>query len=651
MELRGLRNPHAGRPFSATDASDDAIARVLEDVSIPTLLLSCVHMSGDARILDGPVRPQGLFLNEVQGFLSEEDKARGRALALDVIRAWRDRGCPEPEPVGPDLLKRMMDWLVCESVPDEYVQMLLEEMELDGSDARAAAPVADRAAAGELPVVVIGCGMSGLLAAIRLQQTGFPYVVVEKNAGPGGTWWENRYPGARVDVGNHFYCYSFEPNDDWTEFFARQPELQAYFQRVMEGHGVAPNVRWNTEVVGATWDDATATWTVTLAGGGTLLARAVICAVGQLNRPFVPDVPGRFDGPSFHTARWDDSVDLAGRRVVMIGAGATGFQVAPAIADRVGQLTILQRSAQWMFPNPNYRASVGPGVPWALRHLPFYGRWYRFLLFWPSCDKGLAAAKVDPSWPGQARSVSEVNEFARAMFTEWITSQLGDRPDLVEQVLPDYPATGKRTLQDDGSWLSTLKRPNVELVRAGVSRLEADRVIDSNGVEHPADVLVWATGFRANDLLLPMRVVGRDGVDLREHWGTRPRAYLGMTVPGFPNFFLLYGPSTNLASGGSLIFHSECQVRYVMQCLQMLAARGAAAMEPRVDRYDDWYARTQTEMKTMVWASPHIEHSFYKNAEGEVNGLSPWRLVDFWSWTRTVDPGDYAWREGGVSPP
>jgi len=643
-----MRNPHAGRPFTAADASDADVARALEDVSIPTLLLSCVHMSGDAGILDGPIRPQGLFLNEVQGYLSEDDKARARTLALDVIRAWRDRGCPEPEPVGPELLKRMMDWLVCESVPDEYVQMLLEEMELDGGDARAAAPVADRAAAAELPVVVIGCGMSGLLAAIRLQQAGFPYVVLEKNAGVGGTWWENRYPGARVDVGNHFYCYSFEPNDDWTEFFARQPELQAYFQRVMERHGVGAHVRWNTEVVGATWDDATATWTVALADGGTLEARAVICAVGQLNRPFVPEVPGRFEGPSFHTARWDDSVDLAGRRVVMVGAGATGFQVAPAIADRIGHLAILQRSAQWMFPNPNYRAPVGPGVRWALRHLPFYGRWYRFLLFWPSCDKGLAAAKVDPSWPGQERSVSEVNDFARAMFTEWITSQLADRPDLVEKVVPDYPATGKRTLQDDGSWLTTLKRPNVELVRAGVSRLEGDRVIDSNGGEHPADVLVWATGFRANDLLLPMRIVGRGGVDLREHWGTRPRAYLGMTVPRFPNFFLLYGPSTNLASGGSLIFHSECQVRYVVQCLQMLAARGAAAMEPRVERYDDWYARTQAEMKTMVWASPHIEHSFYKNADGEVNGLSPWRLVDTWSWTRTVDPGDYDWREGAA---
>jgi len=643
-----MRNPHAGLPFTAADMSDAAIARALEDVSVPTLLLSCVHMSGDATILDGPLRPQGLFLNEVQGFMSDEDQAKARALALDVIRAWRDRGCPEPEPVAPELLKRMMDWLVCESVPEEYVQMLLEEMELDGGDARAVRPVRDPAAAAALPVVIIGCGMSGLLAAIRLQEAGFPVVVIEKNAGVGGTWWENSYPGARVDVGNHFYCYSFEPSDHWTEFFAQQPELQAYFQRVMEKHGVERHVRWSTEVAGAAWDDATATWTVELASGEKIQARAVISAVGQLNRPFVPDVPGRFDGPSFHTARWDHSVDLTGKRVVMVGAGATGFQVAPAIADRVAHLTVLQRSAQWMFPNPNYHAAVGPGKRWALRHLPFYGRWYRFLLFWPGCDKGLVAAKVDPSWEPQQRSVSEANDLARMMFTAWIESQLEDRPDLIAKVVPDYPATGKRTLQDNGSWLSTLKRPNVELVRVGVSRLEADGVVDSNGVKHQADVVVWATGFRPNDMLLPLRIIGRDGADLREHWGLRPRAYLGMTVPGFPNFFMLYGPGTNLASGGSLIFHAECEVRYVTQCLQLLAERRLAAIEPRVDRYDDWYARCQAELKTTVWASPHIAHSFYKNAEGDVHGLSPWRLVDYWAWTRSVDPGDFVLRERGV---
>ncbi len=640
-----MRNPHAGLPFTVEDMSDDDLARALDDVSVPTLLLSCVHMSGDTGILDGPLRPQGLFLNEYQGYMSEDDQAAARALALDIITDWRDRGCPEPEPPDRELVKRMMDWLVCEDVPEEYVDMLLEEMELDGGDARATTPP-DPEAAAALPVVIIGCGMSGLLAAIRLQEAGFPYVVVEKNEGVGGTWWENTYPGARVDVGNHFYCYSFEPADHWTEFFAQQPELQAYFQGVMERHGIDRHVRWGTEVLGATWDDDTATWSVTLDSGETLTARAVISAVGQLNRPYLPDVPGTFAGPSFHTARWDHSVDLTGKRVVVVGAGATGFQLVPAIADQVAHLTVVQRTAQWMFPNPNYHEPAGPGVRWAVRHLPFYGRWFRFLIFWPGCDKGLLTAQVDPTWEHQETAVSEINDLTRVMFTDWITSQLEGRPDLVAKCVPDYPPTGKRTLQDNGSWLKALCKPNVELVRAGVDHLEADGVVDTDGVKHEADVVVWATGFRANDMLLPMHIVGRGGADLRERWGIRPRAYLGMTVPDFPNFFMLYGPGTNLASGGSLIFHSECEVRYIVQCLQALADGGLASMEPRRDRDDEWYERCQAELRMTVWASPHIEHNFYKNAEGEVHGLSPWRLVDFWRWTREVDLDDFELRPG-----
>ena len=624
-----MRNPHAGEPF---DTSDDEIARALEDVSIPTLLLSCVHMSGDPSLLDGPLRPQGLFLNEVQGYMSEEDKAAARALALDVITTYRDKGCPEPDPVSPELLKKMMAFLVCQDVPDEYVPMMLEEMELSGRDERAGAT-----GGTDGHVVVIGLGMSGLLAAIRLQEAGIPYTVVEKNAGVGGTWWENTYPGARVDVGNHFYCYSFEPSDHWTEYFAQQPELQAYFQGVMDKHDVAKHVRFSTEVTGATWTGDH--WDVRLDTGEVLQAKAVISAVGQLNRPFVPDVPGSFDGPQFHTARWDHDVDLTGKDVVMVGAGATGFQLAPAIADQVRSLTVIQRTAQWMFPNPSYHEQVGPGVRWALKHLPFYGRWYRFLIFWPGCDTGLEAARSDPAWADNPLAVSEVNEITRQMFTDWIVSQVGDDEELRAKVVPDYPATGKRTLQDNGSWLRTLTKPHVSLVRAGVQSLDAHGITDTDGTHHDADVIVWATGFRPNEVLLPMAIVGRDGIDLREQWGLRPRAYLGMTVPGFPNFFMMYGPGTNLASGGSLIFHSECEIRYVVQCLQALD--GHVAMEPRQDRYDDWYDRCQRELKGLVWSSPHIEHSFYKNAEGDVHGLSPWRLVDFWAWTRTPDLDDF----------
>ncbi len=524
------RNPHAGQPF---DTPDDEIARALLDVSVPTLMLSLVHMSGDPELIRGRLRPAGLFLNEVQGYMSEDDKAEVRSLALDVIRDYRDRGCPEPEPVAPVLLHEMMNWLVCEQVPDEYVPMLMEEMELDGADARTVPVSAGRTAREAFPVAVIGCGESGLLAGVRLKEAGIPFTIFEKNAGVGGTWWENTYPGARVDVGNHFYCYSFEPSDHWTEYFAQQPELQAYFESVMHKYGVTPHVRFGTEVVGASWDDRSATWTVRArtADGAeeAVVARALISAVGQLNRPHMPAIDGQdsFAGPAFHSARWDHSVDLAGARVAMIGAGASGFQIAPAIAGDVAQLTVFQRTAQWMFPNPNYHEKVGSGVRWALRHLPFYGRWYRFLILWPGCDKGLEAARVDPEYPDQQRAVSEHNEATRQIFTDWILGQIGDDPELAAKVVPDYPATGKRTLQDNGSWLRTLTRANVELVRTGIDHIEPDAVVTVDGARHAADILVYATGFMATRMLWPMEITGRHGVDLRAMWGERPRRTWG----------------------------------------------------------------------------------------------------------------------------
>jgi len=648
-----MRHPHAGEPFTDSDAD---IAAALQDVSIPALLMACVHMTDDPAvrqsILDGPLRPAGLFLNEVQGFMSEDDKAAARNLALQIITDYRDRGCPDPAPVDPALLKQMMDWIAVAEVPDEYVPMMLEEMGLDGSDPRNDELVCEPVARDDFPVLVIGCGQSGLLAAIRLTQAGIPFTVIEKNPGVGGTWWENTYPGARVDVGNHFYCYSFEPADHWSEFFARQPELQAYFADVMDRHGVTEHVRFNTTVTSAVWNDDTGTWAVTVAGpdgAETLHARAVISAVGQLNAPFIPDFPGAqdFTGPSFHTARWDHDADLSGKDVVMIGAGATGFQVAPAIAEQVRRLTIIQRTAQWMFPNPNYHAAVETGIRWAIKHLPFYGRWYRFLIFWPGCDTGLAAAKVDPDWPDQQRSVSAANDMARLMFTGWITSQLDGDPhaeELAAKVIPDYPATGKRTLQDNGSWLRTLRRDNVDLVRGGVDRIESNAVVDNHGGRHHADVLIYATGFRVNDFLSSLSVTGRDGVELHDAWGQRPAAYLGITVPGFPNFFCMYGPGTNLASGGSLIFHSECEIRYIMGCIDLLLSSGKTAMEPRREVHDDYYRRCQDELQTLVWSQPSITHSFYKDARGVVHSLSPWRLVDFWAWTRSPDPADYALR-------
>jgi 4-hydroxyacetophenone monooxygenase len=415
----------------------------------------------------------------------------------------------------------------------------------------------------------------------------------------------------------------------------------------MDKYDVGQHVRWETEVTDASWDDATATWTVRTRGldgaVSTLEARAVISAVGQLDRPQLPAIPGRdlFSGAAFHSAEWDHSVDLSGKRVAMIGAGASGFQIAPTIVEDVAHLAVFQRTAQWMFPNPNYHAAVGPGVRWALRHLPFYGRWYRFLLLWPGCDKGLEAARVDPDYPDQRRAVSEINEITRLVFAEWLKSQIGDDPELAAKVVPDYPATGKRTLQDNGSWLRTLTREDVDLVRTPIDHIDSGAIVTDDGVRHPADVIVFATGFQATEVLWPMTITGRDGRDLRELWGQRPSAFLGITVPGYPNFFCMYGPGTNLASGGSLIFHSECQMRYITRCLEQLIEGGHRSMEPRPDKTADWVQRTQAEMSKMVWAQPSIKHSFYKNAYGEIYTLSPWRLVDYWTWTREPDPEDF----------
>ncbi len=638
------RNPHAGCVITDDDAT---IAAALEDVSVPTLLLTLVHMTGDPSYIRGDLRPAGLFLNEVQGFITPEDQARARALALDVIRDYRDGGSVLPPPPAPELLQEMMSWLVCEPVPDEYVPMMLEELELDGTDPRRVEVHGSGAAKQAFPVLVIGCGQSGLLAGIRLQEAGIPFTIIEKNDGVGGTWYENTYPGCRVDVGNHFYCYSFEPSDHWTEFFARQPELQKYFDDVMHRHAIESHVRWRTEVVEAVWDDGAAVWNVTVRNpdGSTevLTARVVISAVGQLNRPNLPDIPGRddFAGPSFHSAQWDHSVDHRGRRVALIGAGASGFQIAPTIAPDVESLTVFQRTAQWMFPNPNYHEHVGPGVQWALRNLPFYGRWYRFLIFWPGCDGGLVAARVDPEWEDQSRAVSATNDATREIFTQWITDQVGDDPELLAKVVPDYPATGKRTLQDNGSWLQALKRDNVELVREAIDHIDATGVVTESGARHDVDLIVYATGFQANKFLWPMRIVGRSGVVLSEQWGDEPKAYLGISMPNFPNLFCMYGPGTNLAHGGSLIFHSECQMRYISGLLDELIGHDRRAIEPRPDVHEAYYERVQQELQGLVWSSPAIEHSWFKNPQGRIHTLSPWRLVDYWEWTREPDLTEY----------
>ena len=640
-------NPHAGLPF---DDDDAAIAAALDDVSIPALMCSMVHLSGDPSWIRGEIRPMGSMLNEYQGYLPEEAKAEIRLRALPAIIAYRDSGCVLPPAPSLDVVREMMAFLACGEVPDYAVPMFLQDLHLDGSDAGAITwgDQIPEDVRREASTIVIGCGEAGLLAGIRLAQAGLPFTIIEKNGGPGGTWWENRYPGARVDIGSHFYCYSFEPADHWTEYFSQHPELREYFDRVMRKRGIDAFCRFNTEVTAATFDETAGRWSVEVrnADGSTetLDARFVISAVGALNQPKLPDIPGmdKFQGPSFHSARWDPSVDYRGKRVALIGAGASGFQIAPTIAVDVEHLTVFQRTAQWMFPNAKYHERVPDGERWAMRHLPFYGRWFRFITFYPGSGMDIERSRVDPTFDdGDGRAISESNEATRAWFASWITEGVGDDPELLEKVMPDYPATAKRTLQDNGSWLACLRKPNVELVRTAIERIVADGVVTVDGRHHPADIICYATGFRHNDYLWPMTITGRGGLTLREQWRDEPTAYLGISIPNFPNLFCLYGPGTNLAHGGSLIFQSECQVNYVMDALHTILSTGHHTAEPRQNVHDAYAAKYQREIAQMVWAHWSVKHSHFKNPDGRVFTLSPWPIPTYWTWTNHFEADDY----------
>ncbi len=639
------RNPHAGWPFTDDDA---AIAAALEDASVPALLCSLVHMTGDPAWIRGPRRPRTSGFSNLQGGMPPDEQAAVRREALPVVAAYRDAGCRPCVP-SRDLLVEMMEFLACAPVRPRLSELLLFDLQFDGADSAAITwgDEIDDAVKADSPVVVIGAGMAGIQAGIRLAQAGLPFTIVEKNAGPGGTWWENRYPGARVDVASHQYCYAFEPGDHWSEYYCQHPELRDYFTRVLDKYGLRPRCRFETEVTGAEWDEGAGRWRVAVraADGSTdvLEARFVISAVGSLNIPRMPDIEGMetFAGPSFHSTRWPEDFDHRGLRFALLGAGASGFQIAPTIADEVEHLSIFQRTAQWVLPNPIYHAKVPAGETWAMRHLPFYGRWLRFMMTYPGLAMGVDSYRIDPDHVDPENlSVNAVNAASRDFLIGWMRSHLADRPDLLEKVMPDYPAMGKRILQDNGSWFRCLKKPNVELVRTAIERIVPEGIVTVDGTLHRADAICYATGFRHNEFLA-FDVIGRGGVSLHGQWGDEPTAYLGITVPHFPNLFLCYGPGTNLAHSAGLFFHSEYQTMHAMDAIHRVLGAEARTIEVRQDVHDRYVKELTEQISTLVWAHPTIRHSHYKNPDGKVYTLSPWPIDAYWEMTREVDPEDY----------
>lgn len=626
-------------------ADGEALRRAVADAEIVPLLLSLVQLTGDRSYL----RDARAYISGAWSYTQTVPKPMQRRIREDLVAAIERlarEGTQVSDEPSDELVSEMMEVATGHKLGDEYLGVFRDEANFGEGDKRTVEWHQGRPErAGDKFVVVIGSGFSGVLAAIKLKQAGIPYVVIEKNDDVGGTWLENIYPGVGVDTPCHFFSYAFEPNAEWTSYFTEGGEILNYIRSTAEKHGVLASIRFGEEVTSAVYDEARAVWVVTTTSrdgtAATLEANAVISCVGALNRPQIPDFPGRqnFKGASFHTAQWDSSVDVAGKRVVMIGTGATGLQVGPSIAPLVEKLTIIQRTPHWAIKHPLYMEMVTGAVRWAMRNIPFYSNWFRFRLYFAGSDMFHSTLSMDPDWTHKDVSLNAANHRMREEIITHIKDELRDRPDLWDKVIPGYPPFGKRLLRDN-NWYKTLKRDNVELVTSRVDRIEEDAVV-AGGVRYPADIVIYSTGFQAGRLLWPMDIRGRGGVSLRDIWGNDDaRAHFGITVPGFPNFFMCYGPNTNQAHGGSAVFGSEVQVRYIMLALRELIERDADVLEVQREPYEDYNRKIDAKLANMSWAHPGVS-SWYKNKNGRVVMNLPWRLVDYRNMIAEFDAESY----------
>jgi 4-hydroxyacetophenone monooxygenase len=618
------------------------LAEAIEIANIPVLLMMLVQLTGNLRWLDDNYRTRrarGMNDNDTGGH-PEAIVAEIRAAALEAIVAWRaGRPVAIPEP-SRELRLKMLSVAMGEEILDEYDSIIAEELSSVQDRAAEKLPVPDG-----FGVVIIGAGVSGLCAAVNLQRAGVPFTILEKSGTVGGIWRDNRYPGAGVDTPNHLYSFANAPYD-WSMYYALRDELHTYLEYVADKFGLRSHIRFETEVKSAIYNDATQRWAVAVrnADGSreTLDANVVISAVGIFNPIKMPNIKGldRFRGPCFHTAEWPADLDLKGKRVAMIGNGASAMQVGPEIQNTVSSLTIFQRSPHWVAPNDQFRKPIPEPLRFLLREVPLYRVWYRLRLGWTFGDRFHTALQKDPNWPHPERSMNKINDSHRAFFTQYIASELGARKELLNKVVPSYPPFGKRMLMDNG-WYRMLRNERVKLVSDPIVEIGPDRIVTKDGAKYEADVLVVATGFDVLRFLTAFEVHGRSGQSLREVWNDDDaRAYLGLAMPDFPNFFCLYGPNLQPGHGGSLIFVVEMQMRYVMDLLKQMLNQGIGAVECRQDVHDAYNERVDEAHANMVWTHPGME-TYYRNARGRVVVNGPYRNATFYDMTRTADLDDF----------
>jgi cation diffusion facilitator CzcD-associated flavoprotein CzcO len=481
-------------------------------------------------------------------------------------------------------------------------------------------------------IAIIGAGIAGLCMGIRLKQAGIhSFSIYEKASKVGGTWRENTYPGCGCDVPSHLYSFSFEPCPTFSRKYSLQPEIERYLDHCAEKYGILPHVHFGTEIAHARFEEAEAKWIIRTRAGEEITADILVTGTGQLNRPATPHFQGltEFEGAAFHSALYEHDHDLSRQRVAVIGNGASAVQLVPRIAEEAVHLSVFQRTPNWIVPRGD--RAYGPFARWVFRHLPLVLYLYRALIYWMHEARFFALQKGAP-----------VGARLQEQAVRFMESQVGT-PDLRAKLTPSYPIGCKRIIISD-DYYPAFERKNVELVTDAIERFSREGIVTRNGVTHPVDTVVFATGFETMTFLAPMEIEGREGRTLSEAWRDGAEAYLGIAVSGFPNLFLLYGPNTNLGHN-SIIFMIECQVGYVMQLIQRMQKNGAA-LEVRGEAMRRYNQQLQLDLANTTWGEGCT--SWYKTASGKVT--NNWSGFTVQYWWRTRRPDFRAFEERAIPP-
>lgn len=596
-----------------------------------TLAAVVTHLSGDPHLV-----PPGC------------DRERLADIAVEVIEPYMT-GAAHPEVPDEDLLHAAMEQAAGEPVDPDYCQLVREHMGFGGTE-RGEPEAADQLTAPPgFSVLIIGAGVTGILAGIMLARLGFhDFTIVERDDGPGGTWRQNTYPGCRVDTPSMLYSFSFEPGYVWPEHFSHQPALLDYVTHIVEKYEMARHIRYETSVEQLSWDESSKQWNVVLecADGrrDEMSVSFVIGAAGLLRIPKMPDIEGieSFAGESCHSSRWNADIDLAGKRVGIIGTGASANQIVPAVAPVTDTLVVFQRSPPWIIEHPQYGKLIEGTERTLIAEVPTYASWYRFRQFWTLGDRAFQMLRVDPDWPTPERSANAASDLFRSQMEQRIERKLSGRADLIEKVTPDYPPFGKRMLIDNG-WYDALNADNVELNTSDIERICPQGVETDAGVVD-LDVLIYATGFIADKVLFPIAVTGTGGDDVSERLEAQPEAYFGMAIAGCPNMLISPGPNGVPGHAGNGMFYAECQVAYIVECLRVMFDGDHSRMEVRPEAVSGFVEDIIGELEGLIWSRPGFTN-WYTGSRDRVTAILPRTILDFWKSTRAVDLDAYAWGE------